>query len=347
MKSLSNVERLEAIVNGEQPDRIPVHDLACITIAQVMGYMWKDVRYEPEKCAKITDEYNKLAGSDFCFGMLETPAMFMDLGMEITQPDDNYGSVMSVYYKEPEDVDRLELYDPMNPKESKWLRKGIIDKILEYRKVNSTGALTSGWSWGAMTTAGFLLGVENLMMYTMTEPELAMKAIEKAKSLTYDVMRAGQEGGECIWLPDPTASGSMMDIATFRDFVEGPTSEIIHKWRKEFHVPIIYHICGDTIPIMPAIPATGLDILSVDTIVDLKSAREIVGQTISLMGNVNPITTVWNGSNPEVIKAEAYKCINAAGADGRFILAAGCEVPKDTPIENIQALVMAAKSYRF
>ena len=64
------------------------------------------------------------------------------------------------------------------------------------------------------------------------------------------------------------------------------------------------------------------------------------------MGNVNPITTLWNGT-PEQIKEEAYKCINAAGADGRFILAAGCEVPKDTPIKNIQALVMAAKSYTF
>ena len=50
---------------------------------------------------------------------------------------------------------------------------------------------------------------------------------------------------------------------------------------------------------------------------------------------------------PEQIKEESYKCINAAGADGRFILAAGCEVPKDTPIQNIQALVMAAKSYTF
>lgn len=346
MKPLSNVERLEAVVNGEQPDRIPVHDLACITISQVMGYEWKDLRFEPEKCAKITDEYNKLSGSDFCFGMLETSSMFKDLGVETSAPDNNYGNVMETYFKTPEDVDRLEMYDPLDPKESQWVRKGIIDKILEYRKVNSTGALTSGWSWGAVTTAGFLLGVENLMMYTMTEPELAMKAIQKAKKLAYGVMKAGQEGGECIWLPDPTASGSLMDIHTFRDFVAGPTCEIVHKWKREFHVPVIYHVCGDTIPIMPAIPSVGVDILSADHAIDLAYAREIVGQTISLMGNVDPITIMWNGT-PEQIKEESYKCINAAGADGRFVLAAGCEVPKDTPIQNIQALVMAAKSYTF
>lgn len=346
MKPLSNVERLEAVVNGEQPDRIPVHDLACITISKVMGYQWKDVRFDPVKCAKITNEYNKLSGSDFCFGMLETPAMFKDLGVEVSAPDDNYGNVMEQYFKTPEDVDTKEMYDPSNPKESEWARKGIIDKILEYRKVNDTGALTSGWSWGAVTTAGFLLGVENLMMYFLTEPELARKAIAKAKYLTDGVMRAGQEGGECIWLPDPTASGSLMDINTFRDFVVPPTSEIVNGWKRDFHVPVIYHVCGDTLPIMPAIPCTGIDIFSADHAISLREAREIVGKTICLMGNVDPIVTMWNGT-PEMIREQAYDCINAAGADGRFILSAGCEVPKDTPLQNIQAIVMAAKSYSF
>ncbi len=346
MKDLTNAERLEAVVKGEQIDRCPVHDLACITISKVMGYQWKDVRFEPEKCAKITNEYNKLSGSDFCFGMLETPAMFMDLGMEVSSPDDNYGNVLAPYFKTPEDVDKLPMYDPMNPKESKWARKGIIDKVIEYRKVNDTGALTSGWSWGVITTAGFLLGVENLMMYTMTEPDIVLKATEKAKFLVDGVMRAGQEGGEVIWLPDPTASGSLMDINTFRDFVVCPTSDVVNGWKRDFHVPVIYHVCGDTLPIMPAIPSTGIDILSADHAISLKSAREVVGSTICLMGNVDPITVMWNGT-PERIREESLRCIDEAGADGRFILSAGCEVPKDTPIQNIQALVMAAKSYKF
>ena len=137
-----------------------------------------------------------------------------------------------------------------------------------------------------------------------------------------------------------------MDINTFRDFVVAPTSEIVNGWKRDYHVPVIYHVCGDTLPIMPAIPCTGIDILSADHAINLAEAREIVGKTICLMGNVDPINTMWNG-NPEKIREESYKCIDAAGADGRFILAAGCEVPKETPLQNIQAIVMAAKSYTF
>ncbi len=52
-------------------------------------------------------------------------------------------------------------------------------------------------------------------------------------------------------------------------------------------------------PIMTAIPSTGIDIFSADHAVDLEQARSVVGQTICLMGNVQPITTIWNGK-PEV-----------------------------------------------
>jgi len=346
LKALTNAERLEAIVNGEQPDRIPVHDLACITMAQAMGYVWKDLRFEPEKCAKITNEYNRLSGSDFCLGMVDGASMYLDLGMDISMPDDGYCDVINPYFKTPEDVDTKPLYDPSNPKESKWVRKGIIDKLIEYRKVNDTGALNGGWCWGPITVAGHLMGTERLMMYFMSEPELARKAIDRAKVLVDGIMREGQGDGELMWLPDPAASAALMDFRTYRDFVVIPTSEIVLRWKRDFHVPVVYHVCGDTLQVMPAIPSTGADVLSADHTIDLKEARSIVGHTISLMGNVHPYKTMRTGTMDDV-KEEALRCINDAGADGRFILSPGCELPRDVPMRNIQALVMAAKAYTF
>ena len=346
MDKMTNAERLDAIVKGELPDRVPVHDVACITVAKAMGYVWKDVRYDAKVSAKITDEFNKLTGSDFEFSPMETPAMFMDLGVDVSQPDDNYGNVMSQYWKEPEDIDRKELYDPLNPKESVMMRKGIVDKIEAYRKVNSTGALTSGWSWGVITTAGFLRGVETLLMDTMMEPELAHNAIKKSAKLVDGVMRAGSDGGDYIWVPDPTASGTVINLDTFKEFDLPYTRELVKGWKKDYGFNIIYHVCGDTIPIMDAIPDTGIDILSADHAIDLAEARKIVGDRIALMGNVHPIDVLWNG-NPEMVKNESLKCIEKAGKNGKFILSGGCEVPRDTPIANIKAMMDAGKSYTY
>lgn len=290
MDKMTPKERLDAVVKGKLPDRVPVHDVSCIVISKAMGYEWKDLRYDAKRSAEAALKYNEITKSDYCFGILETPSMFMDLGMKVTQPDDNYGNVMSAYFQTPEDVDSKELYDPSDPKESQWVRKGIIDKIVKLREMNTSDVLTSGWSWGIITTAGFLRGVETLLMETMTEPELAHKVVKKAAKLVDGVMRAGCVGGDYIWLPDPTASGTVMNIDTFKEFCAGYTAEAVKGWKSEFNVPVIYHVCGDTIPIMEAIPSTDIDVLSVDRAVDLVQARKILRGDIALMGNVQPIT---------------------------------------------------------
>ena len=97
---------------------------------------------------------------------------------------------------------------------------------------------------------------------------------------------------------------------------------------------------------MDAIPDTGIDILSADHAIDLAEARKIVGTKIALMGNVHPIDVLWNG-NPELVKQESLKCIEAAGKEGKFILSGGCEVPRDTPIANIKAMMDAGKAYTY
>jgi uroporphyrinogen decarboxylase len=45
---------------------------------------------------------------------------------------------------------------------------------------------------------------------------------------------------------------------------------------------------------------------------------------------------------PEQVYQEAKKCIEIANGNGGFILNPGCEVPADTPSENILAMVKAA-----
>jgi MtaA/CmuA family methyltransferase len=273
--------------------------------------------------------------------------MFMDLpGMEISQPDDNYGNVLNSYFTEPEDIDSKELYDPYDLKESEWLRKGIVDTIIAVREINDTGALTSGWSWGPITTAGFLRGVETFLMDTVLEPELAHKVMKKSTALVDGVMRIGSEGGDYIWLPDPTASGTVINAQTFDEFCAPYLSKTVKDWKADLKVPVIYHVCGDTIPVMKEIVATGVDVLSLDHAVDIAEARSIVGNDFTLFGNVHPITTLWNGT-PADIRRESLECIQKAGLNGRFILSGGCEVTRDTSIENVRAMVDAGKSHKY
>jgi uroporphyrinogen-III decarboxylase len=54
-----------------------------------------------------------------------------------------------------------------------------------------------------------------------------------------------------------------------------------------------------------------------------------------LLGNLDPVAVVRN-STPEKVSSGAAECHRAAGA--RYIVGAGCEIPRDTPEANLRAL---------
>jgi hypothetical protein len=57
---------------------------------------------------------------------------------------------------------------------------------------------------------------------------------------------------------------------------------------------------------------------------------------------VDPVATLRNGT-PESIRAAVAECHRQAGS--AYIVGAGCEVPRDTPPENVLALRDYARSY--
>ncbi len=78
--------------------------------------------------------------------------------------------------------------------------------------------------------------------------------------------------------------------------------------------------------------------------VDLAEVKEKFGDRFCLKGNVNTFETMLKGSAKDV-EAEARWCIDAAAAGGGFILSTGDQCGRDTPDENLFALVETAKSY--
>lgn len=60
-----------------------------------------------------------------------------------------------------------------------------------------------------------------------------------------------------------------------------------------------------------------------------------------ILGPIN--TTVMHHGSPEDVKKLAFEAIEIAGKDSGFILGPGCALAGDTPLENIEALIEAAR----
>jgi len=103
------------------------------------------------------------------------------------------------------------------------------------------------------------------------------------------------------------------------------------------------HICGNTRRILEDIGRLGCDMVDIDSAVPLSTAREKMGPGQVLVGNLDLVRDLRNGS-PESIQAALSECHRQAGA--RYVVAAGCEVPRDTPPANIRAVADYASSHK-
>jgi uroporphyrinogen-III decarboxylase len=67
-----------------------------------------------------------------------------------------------------------------------------------------------------------------------------------------------------------------------------------------------------------------------------------MGPLQTITGNLDPVRDIRNGS-PETITKALETLHQEAGA--RWVVAAGCEIVRDTPHENLRAMVKFAQTH--
>ena len=102
------------------------------------------------------------------------------------------------------------------------------------------------------------------------------------------------------------------------------------------------HICGNTRAILPAIAGLGCDVVDIDSPVPVAEARAVLGADQVLCGNLDPVRAILDGQ-PAGIRDGARR-LPSRGRRSRFVVGAGCEIPRGTPPENLRALVDYARS---
>jgi MtaA/CmuA family methyltransferase len=95
------------------------------------------------------------------------------------------------------------------------------------------------------------------------------------------------------------------------------------------------HICGNITHLLPAIASLGVDILDFDHMVDPGRVRQAVGRDVALTGNIDPVEGICRGT-PAAIQNSIRRIYGRVG--NPYMVNAGCEIPANTPPENLRAL---------
>jgi MtaA/CmuA family methyltransferase len=101
------------------------------------------------------------------------------------------------------------------------------------------------------------------------------------------------------------------------------------------------HICGDSRSILDSISKLNCEIIDIDSMVPMDEARAKIGPQACLLGGVDPVRELQNGT-PQELMSSLAKYHQQAGQ--RFIVGAGCEVTPGTPIENLKLMADYARN---
>ncbi len=146
-------------------------------------------------------------------------------------------------------------------------------------------------------------------------------------------------GAELIGVGD--AAASLVGPQIYEEFVL-PFERKLIAGLHAMGAKVRLHICGNVRRILPGIGSLACEMVDIDSMVPLKQARREMGPHQVFAGNIDPVKTLRNGT-PESVTAAIADCHAQAGPP--YIVAAGCEVPRDTPEANVLALSRYARSH--
>ncbi|RPJ50095.1 MAG: hypothetical protein EHM21_05705 [Chloroflexi bacterium] len=129
-----------------------------------------------------------------------------------------------------------------------------------------------------------------------------------------------------------------------------PTIQKLTAMAKQAGIPTMLHSCGkERILVKWCAEETDLNCINPLEIApmgdcDLAEVKQSHGHQIALMGNLHTTQVMFMGT-PRDVRRASLEAILAAGVNGGFILSTGDQCGRDTPEENIRAMLETAEEF--
>jgi MtaA/CmuA family methyltransferase len=334
---MNSFERFFNTLNGKPTDSLPVTPICMTFAAKVAGVRYgdycRDYKILAEAQLKTAEQFD-LDVLTLCSDPAREAA---DCGAPIRWFDDQPPA------HAPDDVllanksDLLKLRQP-DPLGGGRMHDRVKAAAYLRERVNNDIPIL-GWIEGPMAEAADLRGINNVMYDTIDDPNFLRDLFEFILEMEINFAKAQVEAGVHI-MGIGDAASSLIGPDIHRELVL-PYQKRMVSAVKQLGVPVRLHICGNITHLLDGLAELGVDMIDVDYFTDVGLVREKMGPNVAILGNVEPVRYLLEGTPEEVY--EAFKhCHQQAGA--RYVVGPGCEVPPNSPHENVRAMVRYARS---
>jgi len=372
---LTSIERVLAVLNHEEPDRIPcdlgstrVTGITKVAYQKYVEYRgWESGEVElddaTQQLIKMPDNIltelgvdirgisPKVARTDPMIKETETDYFFSDeWGITWKMPKksglyfDLYESPLSGEMSEKE----IKEYDWPGPT-SEEIFRGLSGRAEEYYN-DGFPVILESFGAGIFEMACRLRGYENFYMDLVRQPELACTLMDELVELKLRFYEeAADRFGSYIQFireGDDIAGQEELLISpeSYKNYIK-PRHEKLFSAQKDFFPDPFYvflHSDGAIYDVLPDFLESGVEVLNPLQVgakgVDLEKIKKEFGEDLVLWGGgIDTQNTLPKGT-PEEVRREVRKRVKALRSGGGYIFGAVHNIQGDVPPENIEAM---------
>lgn len=336
---MTSRERVLAHLAGRPVDRLPLMPITMMFACAQVGARYRDYCTDYRVLVEGQIRTAEAFGFDYVNTMSDPAREAADCGAAVEYFDNQPVAIIEdqALLADKTKLASLKIPDPLG---GGRMHNGIKALALYQERVGKD-KIIEGWIEGPIAEAADLRGINTLMTDFFDDPVFVRDLF--AFIVEMELRFAGAQikaGADIIGVGD--AAASLVGPQIYNEFVwpyEKQLVDGIHALGGRVRL----HICGNTRRILEGLGKLGCEIVDLDSLAPIEAARQKMGPDAVLLGNLNPVAVLRNG-DPAGVTAAIAECHRQAGP--RFIVGAGCEVPRDTPAGNLSALCAYAHSHR-
>lgn len=349
-KVMTTKERFTRVYQHKEPDRVPIYDVPWngtitrwIKEGMPKGMDWRDY-FEVDKIANIGIDNSPRYE---CKVIEETQRYIIQ-----TTP----WGVTTKQFKEEDSTPEFLDFTVVTPEAWEDAKRRMTvnkDRInwdylkTEYPKWKAEEQWIEGVFWfGFDVTHSGMVGTETLLIAMLEEPEWVMDMFDtylESCIAHFDMLwDAGYTFDSMLWYDDmgykntPFFSNTM-----YRELLQ-PFHKRAVEWAHNKGIKARLHSCGDIMPLIPDVLATGIDALNPIEIkagMDIGFLKREYGDKLVLHGGVNAI--LWN--DKEKVIAEIEQLLPMLKENGGYIFASDHSIPNCVSLDTFKEIVNTVK----
>jgi MtaA/CmuA family methyltransferase len=327
-------QRVEARIQGQLVDHLPLMPITMMFAGDLAGFRYGEYARNHRVLAEGQLRTAERFGFDYVSVISDPAREASDLGAKIEWFEDQPPAIVEsqALIADTADLVRLRMPDPEAPGRMQDRIEGV--RLLA--KEAGAEKIVEGWVEGPCALAADLRGLNTLMLDFHDDERFVLDLFEYVVAIETFAAAQARAGATLIGIGD--AAASLIGPKLYSHLVlpyEQKLIQAIHG----FGVPVRLHICGNTRKILGGMGQTGADIIDLDYPSPLDEACAAMGPAQVLLGNIDPVRTLRDGT-PESVEQALAECHAQCGP--HYIAGAGCEVARGTPHENMLAMARFA-----